>query len=565
MAQRQIKVSNALADAVLRGQYNPSQFQPTLVINDRLSIINGLVNDISADSIQHYLEVLSTFGNRNTGSDTSSSTNGIGAARRWIAGKMQEFSQANENRLIVGYLDFEELICTMNHHRNVMAVLPGLDTSKKEVLVVEAHMDSRCEGRCDLVCDAPGMDDNGSGTVLVMELARTMSNYAFDRTIVFTTVTGEEQSLKGSAALATYFKDNNIQVHACFNNDVVGGIHCGVTSSPPGCAPPGDVDSTTLRIFSYSKVADTAHYSEHKQLARYVRLQQEEEINPRIQVPMFIDLQLSEDRQGRGGDHIPFRREGFTTLRFTSANEHGDGSGTGPDRQHTTTDVLGVDTDVPPDGIIDSFFVDMRYLARNAITNGVNLGLLAQAPSSPLWTLKKETNKVRIEINGKDTLYKDYRIGVRSLGSGTLYFDTVYSLKGGINFELPEEPENTYFISVANVQGGVESLFSEEQEVVVSGIHNIGTHNVKLHSYPNPAREQINITFEFEQPRPDNSLYLRVVDISGKQVVERAVRQESGRGSATLSLAGWQAGVYQCLLQSESTTLGSLQFVVESH
>ena len=556
-AQTNVSISNT-AEQILRNNYDPSLYAPSTVISDRVSIVNGIVNDISTDSLKANLITLESFGNRNTGSDTLSNTTGIGAARRWILSRFQAYSAANGNRLVTGYMNFNENICSMSTHKNVYAILPGMDTSRKDVLLVEAHMDSRCEGRCDVSCDAPGMDDNGSGTVLVIELARVMSKYAFDRTIIFTTVTGEEQGLVGGRAWAEYLNSNNIPLLACLNNDVIGGVECGNTSSPPGCSPEGAIDSLNVRIYSYSPSADTARYSAYKQLARYIKLQQEEEINPKLSEPMNINLELREDRVGRGGDHIPFRMEGMLSLRFTSQNEHGDGSGSAPDRQHTTTDVLGVDTDFPPDGIIDEYFVNFNYLRKNTVMNGVNLGLLAQSPRTPSWRIETQSNNsLLVTILGEDTIFKNYRVAVRSMGSGTLYFDTVFEVNNSKTFQLPSlRAQTRHFFSVASVENGIESLFSEEEEVFVtgSGEYLLLVGDINVNAYPNPTHDVVNFQIE-SKSKSSTSGMIEIYDIRGVKVLDKPIELGKDTENVTLDLNTLQSGNYYYNIVSNHQTL----------
>src|SRR5206468_4905256 len=73
--------------------------------------------------------------------------------------------------------------------------------------------------------DAPGADDDGSGTVLMMELARVFaeSGITFDATLVFTAVAGEEQALVGAREQARGAKAAKIPVQTVFNNDSGGG------------------------------------------------------------------------------------------------------------------------------------------------------------------------------------------------------------------------------------------------------------------------------------------------------------------------------------------------------
>ena len=564
IGQNNVVVSNSAADAVLKGNYNPQQYLPTTLIHGRTELINGVLNGINADTLKANLMVLETFHSRNSGSDTNSSTRGIGAARRWIHSKMQSYSQMAENRLLTGYLDFEEDICDAMHHRNVFGILPGIDTSKKGILLVEAHMDSRCEDRCDTSCYAPGMDDNASGTVLVMELARVMSQFAFDRTIVFTTVTGEEQNLVGGRAWAKYFVDNDIDFMACFNNDVIGGVICGESASPPGCSPEGAIDSTNVRIFSFSVLNDSSRYSQHKQLARYVKLQQIEEINPLLGVPMNIDIRILQDRERRGGDHIPFNQRGLTAIRFSSAHEHGDGTGTAPDRQHTTTDILGVDTDLPPDGVLDSFYVDFNYLSRNTITNGVNLALLGIAPRQPSWSLTVPNGKGEenlVTILDSDTSFKNYRIGVRSAGSGDLYFDTVYSTTE-TRFEIPVFiPGKEYFICVANVENGVESLFSEELSTVATNIKQYAYSELNTMVFPNPVQNVLNIQLDRTDALP-RLLTLKILNMSGQLVMEKSWKASATAGKMTLNVSDWTAGTYHTILKDKGRVVSRNSFII---
>ena len=177
----QITVTHSGADSVLKSRYNPSRYQAGTVIDKIASIGLDASQRISADSLSSYLNKLVSFYNRNSGSDTVSSTTGIGAARRWIYSKFQEFGVQSGGRLLSSYLQFNQTICSVASHRDIFAVLPGRDTSNHSLLVVEGHMDSRCERSCDITCKAHGADDNGSGTVLVMELARVLSKYTFNQ------------------------------------------------------------------------------------------------------------------------------------------------------------------------------------------------------------------------------------------------------------------------------------------------------------------------------------------------------------------------------------------------
>ncbi|MBC7863518.1 MAG: M28 family peptidase, partial [Bacteroidia bacterium] len=234
-SQINITVTNPVAEQIMLGNYNPATYLPTTVLNFPDTIFKGINKRVSADTLKKYIIQLANFKNRNSGSDTVSPAKGIGAARRWVYSKFQEFSVANENRLIPSYLQFDLAVCNVPQHRDIFAVLPGMDTTDKSVIIVEGHIDSRCENLCDTSCMAQGVEDNATGTALVIELARVMSKYAYNHTIIFIVTMGEEQGLYGAEAFADYVQQNAIPVKAVQNNDVIGGIICGQTSSPPSC------------------------------------------------------------------------------------------------------------------------------------------------------------------------------------------------------------------------------------------------------------------------------------------------------------------------------------------
>ena len=92
----------------------------------------------------------------------------------------------------------------------------------------------------DSNCDAPGASDDASGTAVVMEMARVMSKYQFDATLVFMAVAGEEQGLLGAAHWAEEAKKKNLNIAAMFTNDIVGNTLGGN----------GVKDNARIRVFS---------------------------------------------------------------------------------------------------------------------------------------------------------------------------------------------------------------------------------------------------------------------------------------------------------------------------
>src|ERR1700722_10941877 len=378
-AQTNPSVTSTEVNNILLGNYTPVTYQASAIINDPSIVSAGLLSSVSTDTLKADLFALNAFYNRNMFSDTVSSTTGIGATRRWVYQRLQQYSAANQNRLRVSYLKFTYAPSTYgctgdgsnSTQYNVMAVLPGSQTTDKSLIIIEGHMDSRNANNCDITGSAPGIGDNATGTALVMELARVLSKYTFRNTIVFSINTGEEQGLIGAHALANYLQSQHVLIKAVNNNDVSGGVFCGHTSSAPSCPYYGNIDSTDLRIFSLGDIN-----SPNKQWARYIKLEYKEQLSHLVTVPTNINIMEPDDRTGRGGDHQAFTDIGYTAVRFTQANEDGESASTSPgylDRQHDTRDSLGHYNSTT--GTIDSIYVNPDYLARNTLVNGNSLAM----------------------------------------------------------------------------------------------------------------------------------------------------------------------------------------------
>jgi hypothetical protein len=527
-AQTNIICTNSVAEQAMLGLHDPSAFAAGMSIDDPADLGQSIANGISADSLRSYIVQLAGFRTRNTGSDTVSATEGMGAARRWVHEKFVQFSGQNSQRLLPGYLQFDQSICSMGRHRNIMAVLPGTVVNNPGVVLIEGHIDSRCDVLCDVNCLAEGVEDNASGTALVMELARVMAGYQFPNTIVFLVTIGEEQGLMGAEAFADYAQNKGIKLRAVLNNDVIGGVICGKTSSPPSCPGLNTVDSTSVRLFSFG-----GFNSQNKQLARFIKLQYKENLLPTATVPMLVRIMSPEDRTGRGGDHIPFREHGYAAMRFTAANEHGDASN-GPtydDRQHTSDDVLGVDTD--NDGTVDSFFVQFNYLARNAALNANAAAIAARhIPTPTAFTATRNGSTLTVDITAP-TPAVAYRVALRTL---TNDWDSVFTLTGATTGQFPCNPVGSIFVSVASVDDfGAESLFSIEKIATnVSGSNEPfaeeeGVRNIRLlPNRPNPFDEATWINFWVNEVPSYKKASVLITDLQGRTIEEMPVDLRTG-------------------------------------
>jgi hypothetical protein len=576
-AQTNMSVTSTEVNNILLGSYNVNSYAASTVINDPGVISAGLLNDIAVDSLEADLFNLNSFYNRNLFSDTTSNTTGIGATRRWVYNKFIQYSHANENRLRPAYLKFTYAPSTYgcagvgsnSTQYNVMAVLPGSQKTNPSLIIIEAHMDSRNSSNCDVLGSAPGIGDNATGTALVMELARVLSKYTFRSTIVFSINTGEEQGLIGAHALANYLSNNDVLIKAVNNNDVSGGVFCGHTSSAPSCPFYGDIDSTDLRIFSLGDVN-----SPNKQWARYIKLEYKEQLSSIVSVPTNIDIMEPDDRTGRGGDHQAFTKDGYTAVRFTQANEDGNASN-GPgysDRQHNVRDSLGHYNSST--GSFDSIYVNMDYLARNALVNGNSLAMVALGPdtismSGTLWT----ENTVKVKFTPASS--PGYRVAIRAASND---WDTVYAVTGASSavLTLPYSSNTTFYISAAAMDAnGTESQFSTEY-VLSTGLipldlqpdttkpvpTNPDYYGIRLMpNRPNPFDESTMIAITSATDVFADRTCLQFTGIDGRIIARIPVHLVTGLNQVVYNHGFGVSGIYICSLLIDGLPTQSTKMV----
>ena len=350
--------------------------------------IAQIVGEISQARIEADIRKLVSFGTRNSLSDTASETRGVGAARRWIKEELERCSKEAGGRLEVAF--DEHMIETGTRvpkptlFVNVVATLRGEQAESRERLyVVSGHYDSMPSSPVDPDKDAPGANDDSSGTAVSMELACVMARHRFDATLVFMAVAGEEQGLLGSEGWAKNARAKGLDVAGMLTNDIVGNTR-GVD---------GKVERGRVRLFAEGVPALKTLPDEvlavlrtggendlpTRQLARFVK-----EAGERHVAKMKVDIMWRRDRYLRGGDHFPFLDAGYAALRFTEPSE---------DWRHQHQDVRVVDG-VQYGDLAE--FVDFAYVADVARVNAAALAALALGPSTPR---EVEMENVRLEAD----------------------------------------------------------------------------------------------------------------------------------------------------------------------
>jgi hypothetical protein len=339
-------------------------------------LLHQVAGAVSQDALHATIAKLVGFGTRHSLSGNASKVRGIGAAQAYVKAQFADISAACGN-----CLDIQTPSETFTGSRvpvatsfmDVLAIQKG-ESDPDRVVIIAGHLDSRNSDAMDAAHDAPGADDDGSGTAAVLEAARVLSRHKFPATLVYAVLTGEEQGLYGGTVMAHYARDHHWNVEADLNNDIIGNSLGG----------DGTVDANHVRIFSQG-TRDLETPAE----ARGIRYNGGEIDSPARNLARFV-TRLGEryldnfharmiyrtDRYGRGGDQVPMLAAGYPAIRVTEAAEN-------YTREHQN---VRVENGIQYGDLLSA--VDFSYLAQVTRLNVVALAALAMAPAPPDVSIK---------------------------------------------------------------------------------------------------------------------------------------------------------------------------------
>ena len=328
--------------------------------------------EVSEARLRADVERLVSFGTRHTMSVQDDPKRGIGAARRWAEAEFHKTSKACGNCLEIVLPErmvTAERVPVPTRLVNVVAIQRGTERPN-EVVIIQAHIDSRASDVMNATIDAPGANDDASGTALVLEAARVLSQRTFPTTVVYAALSGEEQGLLGGRLLADYAKEQGWTVKAVLNNDIVGNSR----------GSDGLVDDGNVRVFSEGPRADGddrlraqarrfggENDSPSRNLSRYIN-----DVASTVSTGLNVRQVWRADRMGRGGDQLPFQEAGVPAIRFSVAVE---------DYDHQHQDLRTENGTVYGDTIDE---MDFPYLARVTRLNIAVADRLARAPLPPV-------------------------------------------------------------------------------------------------------------------------------------------------------------------------------------
>ncbi|HET7896762.1 MAG TPA: M28 family metallopeptidase, partial [Flavisolibacter sp.] len=413
--------------------------------------IEKMVQEVSADSLHSYINTLVSFGTRNTLSTQKDPKRGIGAARNWVLGKFNQFARESKGRL-TAFIDTTTYgpdgrrVDTAINLGNVVATLKGTDPNDNRIFLISGHLDNMRTSVMDRTGDAPGANDDGSGSAAVLECARIMSKHSFPATVIFVTVSGEEQGLLGATYMAKKAKRENWNIEAVLNNDIMGSNNSSETNI---------IENTKIRVFSeglpayeldkYGKMIrqlGLENDGKARQLARYVK-----EVGERYVDNLQVVMIYRNDRFLRGGDHTPYVDSGYAAVRITEMNEN-----YYHQHQNVRTENSIQYGDLPQ-------FMDFEYLRKNTALNLCNLANLAKAPSMPQEVkvdVKNLTNYTLLNWQApKNGKVKGYYILMRETTS-PVWQKKIFTTE--TTAKLPYSKDNYFFAVQALNETGNESL-----------------------------------------------------------------------------------------------------------
>ena len=351
-------------------------------------------SEIDEAQMRVLVEALVACQTRHTLSSWSDPARGIGCGRDVIVARMNEIAKGAGGKLQVVVDRFEATSArTSNkpaHLENVYGVLPGADAALlKTLFIVSGHFDSRASDVMDPTLQAPGADDDASGTAVSVECARLLSHTGvagrgpYRATLLFAAVSGEEQGLIGSSHFVEWTKQQGYTVGGMLDDDIVG-----ADVSPGG--------PHRVRLFSGAGPGTDAD-SPSRELARAI-----EEIDGILALRLIF---LS-DRLGRSGDHEPFYQAGLAAVRFTEPLED----------YHHEHQTLRTEGGVEYGD--EAKYLNYRFMGNVARDNAEALRQLALAPAPPSgvslsgavtpdaklhWTANDDPERAGFEILWRET------------------------------------------------------------------------------------------------------------------------------------------------------------------
>ncbi|MDI6765835.1 MAG: M28 family peptidase [Bacteroidota bacterium] len=180
--------------------YLPSTFS---VMVD--STIDSIISLVSNTTITNYIQGMQNFGTRYC---LNSNRENV---FKWVGDQFTDLGIAD--------VQYDSFLYASTWQKNVIATIPGTVNPSAEI-IVGGHFDSYSSN----LSQAPGADDNASGTTAAIEMARVLKliNYQPRLTLRFIGFAAEEVGLKGSYDYAVKARQQWRDIKVMMNYDMIG-------------------------------------------------------------------------------------------------------------------------------------------------------------------------------------------------------------------------------------------------------------------------------------------------------------------------------------------------------
>ena len=261
------------------------------VVTEIDPVVQNLVEIVNTDSIIATVQHLQDYGTR-----VYYRPEAI-VAQNWLKEKFESFGLD---------VELQTLPYPSNSSKNVIAIQTGT-VYPDEYLVCGSHYDSYTYQ----ITVAPGADDNATGTAGIIEISRILSQYEFERSIIYCSFSAEEIGLYGSDAYASSCSQQGMNILGYFNIDMSGYLKPGTTMHidlihPTSAAPLANYYTNIANIYF-----------------------------PTLPVTSYPNL------PGGDSDHTSFNNHGYMGIfPFEDSNNHSP-------YIHTANDIIGPSVNTP--------------------------------------------------------------------------------------------------------------------------------------------------------------------------------------------------------------------------
>lgn len=196
---------------ILKADKFPSEFHASNIkLDDK---VVKLLEEVSGEKQKGIVETLENFGTRHANTSIGEKSS------NWIADQLKDIAEGRDD------IEFEQIANRRSNQKSVIARIKG-QKNPENIVILGAHIDSTAFWNKN---NAPGADDNATGTAALMEAFRIIveSGLRFEHSLEFHGYAAEELGLIGSSELAAQYRNEDRKVLSMVQLDMNGYLKSG--------------------------------------------------------------------------------------------------------------------------------------------------------------------------------------------------------------------------------------------------------------------------------------------------------------------------------------------------